>query len=344
MKRWITRADFQDLYLQAKWSSFKTILRTLRLTGKGRTFSRWNNHVSMPINWYDLPYVLKYVQKNMTGDENVGYAGYVIEKFFRGRSGLRILSPGCGIGVKEFRFAKHPAVGRIDGFDIAPVRIAEARRRAAGMNLANANFFVGDIYDLQVGEPYDIVLFDGCLHHFDKLDCLMEKVMGCLKPDGLLVIFEFTGPNRYQFDAGHVETCNQALQLIPETHRTFLRSSLVKTKVWAPGYLRMYLSDPTEGIKAGEILPAIHGKFDVLEEKKIGGDLLAPVLKGTVHHYMEDDASNHILDRLFAFERNYLQGIPRANYTFGVYTPKAPAPKPAVESPALAAESRAAVR
>ena len=59
---------------------------------------------------------------------------------------------------------------------------------------------------------------------------------------------------------------------------------------------------------------------------------------------MEDDASNHILDRLFEFERNYLQGIPRANYTFGVYIPKAPAPEPAVESPVLAAGSRAAVR
>jgi hypothetical protein len=85
----------------------------------------------------------------------------------------------------------------------------------------------------------------------------------------------------------------------------------------------MYLSDPSEGIRSGEILPAIHRKFEVLEEKKVGGDLLAPVLKGTVHPYMENDASNGILDRLFEFERAYLETIPTANYTFGVYAPKA---------------------
>ena len=85
----------------------------------------------MLINWYDLPYVVKYVQKNMTGDENTGYAGYVVDRFFQGRTDIRLLSPGCGVGVKEFQFAKHPAVERIDGFDIAPVRIEEASRRAA---------------------------------------------------------------------------------------------------------------------------------------------------------------------------------------------------------------------
>ncbi|MEO7776777.1 MAG: hypothetical protein ABIY63_04555 [Fibrobacteria bacterium] len=39
---------------------------------------------------------------------------------------------------------------------------------------------------------------------------------------------------------------------------------------------KMYLSDPSEGIRSGEILPAIHRKFELLEEKKVGGELLAP--------------------------------------------------------------------
>lgn len=331
MIRWITWADFQDLYLQTKWSCFKVILRTLRLTGKGRTLSRWNNHVNMPINWYDLPYVVKYVQKNLTGDGNTPYAAYVMDKYFRGKGRVRILSPGCGAGVKEFQFAKHPSVERIDGFDISEVRIEEANRRAARMNVSNARFFMGDIYDLKVEEKYDLIVFDSCLHHFDNLDVLMDKVIGYLKPEGLLVIVEFTGPSRYQFHPRHVEKCNEALKLIPKSHRTFLRSSLVKKRIWAPGYIRMYLSDPSEGIRSGEILPTLRRKFEMLEEKKVGGDLLAPLLKGIVHHYMENDASNHILDRLFEFEKGYLDAVPWANYTFGVYSPKAVAAAPALD-------------
>jgi len=84
----------------------------------------------------------------------------------------------------------------------------------------------------------------------------------------------------------------------------------------------MYLSDPSEGIRSGEILPAIHKQFNVLEEKKFGGDLLAPILKGTVHHYLEKEDSNHILDKLFEFENNYLKSMASANHTFGVYSPK----------------------
>jgi SAM-dependent methyltransferase len=246
----------------------------------------------------------------------------VLDKYFRGGRKIRILSPGCGVGVKEFQFAGHPCVERIDGFDIADVRIAEANRRAKAMGISNARFSVGNIYDLKVEERYDLIVFDSCLHHFDNLDVLMDKIISYLKPDGLLVIAEFTGPTRYQFTRRHVEKCNEALKLIPESHRTFLRSALRKRRIWAPGWIRMYLSDPSEGIRSGEILPTLHRKFEVLEEKKAGGDLLAPLLKGIVHHYMENDASNPILDRLFAFERNYLDGQPTGNYTFGVYSPK----------------------
>jgi ubiquinone/menaquinone biosynthesis C-methylase UbiE len=322
MIRLVTPSDFLDIYLQAKWSYFKTILRTLRISGKNRTLSRWNRHTNMQINWYDVPYVVKHVQKNITGNGEIDYATYLVEKYFKGRSNIRMLSPGCGVGVKELQFAKISAFERIDGFDIAPARIQEAQKRSAALGLSNTNFFVGDIYDLKVEEKYDILLFDSCLHHFDNLDVLLEKVKTYLKPDGLLVIVEFTGPNRYQYTAGHVKKCNEALKLIPKTHRVFLKSSLVKQRVWAPGYIRMYLSDPSEGIRSGEILQAIYKQFNVVEEKKLGGDLLAPVLKGTVHHYIGNENSNHILDKLFEFENRYLKTLPQANHTFGVYLPK----------------------
>ncbi len=322
MIRLFTPLDFLDFYLQAKWSYFKAVFRILHISGKSRILSRWNNHTNLQINWYDVPYVVKYVQKNITGDAETDYATYLIERFFKGRKNIRMLSPGCGVGVKELQFAKISAFEKIDGFDIAPTRIGEAQKRALALGLSNTNFFVGDIYDLKVGEKYDILLFDSCLHHFDNLDSLLEKVKSYIKPDGYLVILEFTGPNRYQYTTDHVRKCNEALRLIPKTHRVFLKSSLVKQKIWAPGYIRMYLSDPSEGIRSGEILPAIYRQFNVVEEKKIGGDLLAPVLKGTVHHYIGNDDSNSILNKLFEFESNYLKSLTYANHTFGVYSPK----------------------
>lgn len=322
MFRLITPLDFQDLYLQAKWSYFKTVLRTMRISGKNRILSRWNSHSDLQINWYDVPYVVKHVQKNITGNGETNYATYLVEKYFKGRKDIRMLSPGCGGGVKELQFAKISAFERIDGFDIAATRVEQAKKKASELGLTNTNFFVGDIYDLKVDEKYDILLFDSCLHHFDNLDKLLEKVKTYIKPKGFLVIMEFTGPNRYQYTTNHVRKCNEALKLIPKTHRVFLKSSLVKEKIWAPGYVRMYISDPSEGIRSGEILPEIYKQFNIVEEKKFGGDLLAPVLKGTVHHYIGKDDSNHILDKLFEFEESYLKSQAHANHTFGVYSPK----------------------
>ncbi len=174
MKRWITFADFQDTYLHAKWSSFQSLFRMLRFTGGSRVLSRWNNHAHLVINWYDIPYVREYAQRNMTGDGQVPYARYVMEKYFGKDSGIRILSPGCGIGVKELQFAALPGVDQIDAFDIAPIRIEQAKRRAEAQGVNNIRFFVGDIYKLEIKEPYDIMLFDGCLHHFEGLDAAAE--------------------------------------------------------------------------------------------------------------------------------------------------------------------------
>jgi ubiquinone/menaquinone biosynthesis C-methylase UbiE len=109
-----------------------------------------------------------------------------VDRYFQGRKNIRMLSPGCGVGVKEFQFARIPACERIDGYDIAPARIQAAQKKTEALGLSNTRFFVGNIYDLRVEAKYDIVLFDGCLHHFDNRDALLEKVKGYLKPAPVL--------------------------------------------------------------------------------------------------------------------------------------------------------------
>jgi len=323
MKRLITSADFVDFYFHAKWTHFSKVLRMLHLSNKKRILNRWNTGYQLPINWYDIPMVLNRINFKISGYENIEYSQFILDKYFKDQTGLKLISPGCGGGEKEMRFARFPQFQQIDGFDIAPNRIQTAQKRALEFNLKNTNFFVADIDILdKTDEKYDVFLFDSCLHHFENLPTLMKSVKRCLKDNGLLVILEYTGPNRYQYSDFNIKKANEALKIIPKKYRVYFQSSLVKSSIQAPGFIRMYLSDPSEGVQAGHIIPSIEQEFDAVNEVKIGGDLLAPVLKGIAHHFIDNPDAIPVLEELFAFEDAYLKTIPVANYTFGVYKPK----------------------
>ena len=63
-----------------------------------------------------------------------------MQKYFAGRSGLSLLSVGCGSGSREQKFARHPAFSRIVGIDLAENQINEARENA--IDLPNVSYLV----------------------------------------------------------------------------------------------------------------------------------------------------------------------------------------------------------
>ena len=85
----------------------------------------------------------------------------------------------------------------------------------------------------------------------------------------------------------------------------------------------MLISDPSEAVESESIIPVIHSWFEVLEEKRIGGDLLMMVLKDIAHHFIsEDTEAKPVLERLFEEEDKYLMHAATPNFIFGVYRKK----------------------
>jgi hypothetical protein len=85
----------------------------------------------------------------------------------------------------------------------------------------------------------------------------------------------------------------------------------------------MLISDPSEAVESESIIPVIHSWFEVLEEKRIGGDLLMMVLKDIAHHFITGDLeAKEILKRLFEEEENYLMNVKNPDFIFGVYRKK----------------------
>lgn len=104
---------------------------------------------------------------------------------------------GCGNGWYSRRLATHyphlRAVG-IDGF-AENVRQAEERAEAEGLS-DRLTFRAGDLHNLALGEPVDLVAMNRALHHvWDRKDEVFDRLRSSLRPGGAAVIWEPAWPH-----------------------------------------------------------------------------------------------------------------------------------------------------
>jgi SAM-dependent methyltransferase len=106
------------------------------------------------------------------------------------RGGKRVVDVGCGAGLDSLIAARMVGeTGRVVGVDMTPAMLEKARRSAAEMGAANADFREGFAEALPVDDGWaDVVISNGVLNLFpDKLAGLREMAR-VLRPTGRLQI------------------------------------------------------------------------------------------------------------------------------------------------------------
>jgi predicted TPR repeat methyltransferase len=98
-----------------------------------------------------------------------------------GRTALSILDLGCGTGLSGAVFK--PMADRLDGVDLSPKMIAQARARGIYDEL-----IVGDVESEPVcGGPYDLVLAADTLVYLGDLDRVLKHALRLLRPGGFFL-------------------------------------------------------------------------------------------------------------------------------------------------------------
>jgi ubiquinone/menaquinone biosynthesis C-methylase UbiE len=107
-------------------------------------------------------------------------------------SGAAVLDVGCGPGTDLFGMVElvGPA-GRLVGLDASEVMIAEARRRAAELDLP-ITFEVGEVHAL----PFPDATFDVCraarlLEHLPTAEPALKEMVRVTRPGGRVAVFDF---------------------------------------------------------------------------------------------------------------------------------------------------------
>jgi len=320
-KSYLSKGDFTDLIYKIRQKGLKVISSFLHVSGNDRTSSKWNRDFDSADFWI-IPEVRMRWNVDCTGDPSQEYEDYVMARYLRTSIDLTMLSVGCGTGARERKFGKYAQFKRIDGIDIAGGQIEKAREEAARMGLDKLHYVAGDFTKYKVEQaPYDVILFNSSLHHFQDIDALLkEQVLPILKAEGLLIVFEYTGPNRLQWTDEQLVFANEVLNVLPAKYRKRFQTNSIKRRIYRPGVWRVQLIDPSEAADSVNLLPALHRYFEIVEERKVRYDIAHLVLKDLAHHFIDmDDEARYWLSFVFNKEDEYCLRTGNRDAVFGIY-------------------------
>jgi SAM-dependent methyltransferase len=168
------------------------------------------------------------------------------------------LSLGSGLGRIEKHLVDIGFAETIDAIDVSAD--VNTRERLKDDHIVTRQ---GDLNFVKLEEcTYDFILCHGILHHLINLESILEQINLALRPDGLFLVYEYVGENRWQFSE---ERMRKVRQLFPDvSFRVYPRWKV----------------DGFESVRSGELLPLIQYYFGNRTERAVSfGGVYFPALR-----------------------------------------------------------------
>jgi 2-polyprenyl-3-methyl-5-hydroxy-6-metoxy-1,4-benzoquinol methylase len=241
--------------------------------------------------WVRIPGVVENMNQRATGDPAIDWVTHSAGLLASFAKPIKALSVGCGFGGIERTLRHQDFCQLIHGLDVAGSAIESARKTAEAEGLDGLTYEVADLNTAKLPkETYDVVYAHAALHHVFQLEHLLDQIKQTLKPGGLFFVYEYIGPSQMQFPRRDLELADMLLTAIPERYRKLARQERTKEKAFRSSLDRMNSSDPSEGIRASEIVPLVAARFEVKHFRYVGGTLLLLIFNEIAANFTEDDA------------------------------------------------------
>lgn len=234
------------------------------------------------LHWGDLPDVQEYQWRRISGDPKVGPFDYAAKKFIaplrKNHKKIRALSLCCGSGRIEVDFLKRGIVDYIEGYDASEGSINEARAAATEAGVSDrCHFETVDLnsFSPESSEKFQVVYNEAALHHIENLEHVFKTLQGVLTEDGIIINHDYIGPNQHQWTETQLRLINKIYSFLPpELRASRTAPGLIHKKREAHSIAEMNRIDPTEGIRAAEIISTMEKYFDIVERNDFGGTIL----------------------------------------------------------------------
>jgi C-methyltransferase len=109
------------------------------------------------------------------------------------RPGYTVLDIACGGGLYGLHAVRSLPAARLTLLDWGNV-LERARENAERLGLGDRTEYIdGDVFEVGLGGPYDLVIASHFFHHFSEEQCLraLRRLAAVLKPGGRIAIHEF---------------------------------------------------------------------------------------------------------------------------------------------------------
>lgn len=201
-------------------------------TDAKRTAEHWDTESAWQpgrgVYWVELPAVQDRINRKISGQSHVGWVEFAVRHYLVDRLPLdRCLTLGCGEGGQERWLASLGVFNECDAYDISEGSIDRARHAAHVAGYDHIHYHVADINTLVLPiQHYEAIWIHNALHHLERLEHVCQQISRSLASDGLLVILEYVGPNRFQFPPYQRQVIQACLDLLPVAYRRVIREEL----------------------------------------------------------------------------------------------------------------------
>jgi SAM-dependent methyltransferase len=240
---------------------------------------------------------------------------------FDGRSELKAISVGCGMGAKELWLMQLVDFDRFDLYDISPVNIelgkAEAERQGVS---SKAHFYVANAFEEASETDYDLVYWNNSLHHMPDVEAAIRWSKERLKPGGLFAMDDFVGPDRFQWTDENLAWATKVRSALSERllASPYAEAVFLPRECGKPTLDEIMAADPSEAMDSGCILAEVRRAFPEAEIIPTGGALYHLALNDTFCNFVTESDLDCLRQILLLDELLAKHGTTQYAVAFGI--------------------------
>jgi len=251
------------------------------------------------------PVIASELNIRASGNPSVDVYGHLAQ--FLVNSGVslplaRAASVCCGSGTLERGLTSIGLIESCTGYDLASgaIEIARAEAKAAGFDKLRYERRDLERHGLDMRDLQVVFAHHG-VHHIEGLEKTFDAILASLEIGGYFHLYEFVGPDRFQWSDRQIEEMSSWVNSLPDRYR-ITREGHIRQNVGRPTIEEMIADDPSEAIRSSAIEPLLAERFEIVERRELGMTLVMSAVADIGHNFSPEDAEavghlRRLLDR-----------------------------------------------